>query len=95
MTINEANLLLTLFLSQHKGKRICDVIPLTVSRAIITNIVYNRNRAELRGKLTSFPHNVLLTHYSNMHQSYRILNREQNGYVGINLLDYISFEDKV
>lgn len=38
MTFNEANLLLTLFFAQHKGKRLCDVIINCQNRDVIYSV---------------------------------------------------------
>lgn len=89
MTIIESNLLMSLFFSQHEGKRLCDVIKGHTNK----NVISYMNNKTLSGFKNSDINHTQILWYNLFDKSisYKICSDDEN----FNILDYISFEDKV
>lgn len=89
MTTNEANLLLTLFFSQHKGKRICDVLT-SINDSVMYGISSFRNTNEILSDK-----GFVLICYNFTNESHQVSIGKNLKFKNINLLNYISFKDLI
>lgn len=99
MTINEANLLLTLFFTQHEGKRLCDVIQDCQNDSIIYEIKkYSHNK----NLIITDNHTYYEVGYVSGYKDYDYFFYCSHGYqnskneeVEFDITQYITFEDKI
>lgn len=92
MTIIECDLLLSLFFSQHEGKRYCDVIPLTTSIDTIDKIDRLGTTTIISSRKGLF-HYIIL--YCDTRKSIKLQSSTENEVIPLNLLDYINMEDQI
>ena len=96
MTVNEVNLLMSLFFIQHKGKRICDVIKDCHNK----DLIYSLEKYQ-HSKTYMIVENLTYTiiSYSDTEESFYYWSHTHSNTNGrqiyFNILDYISFKDQI
>lgn len=94
MTVTEVNLIMIMFFNEHQGKRLCDVVTDSNNTEKIYGIYKTNNTIKI-----TMENDVVLMFYSIEEELFYYYDTSVTDCDQIkrevNLLDYISFEDKV